>query len=563
MITPNTIVGGRYRVIKALGGGGMKLVYLAEDLRLAARRCALAEMVDSFTSPDAQLQAVAAFQREADMLAQLSNEHIPRVFDRFSESNHHYLVMEYIDGSTLEDQLRSNNGKLPPERVIDVAIQILDTLDYLHNLLPPVIYRDLKPSNVMVTDDGQAKLIDFGIARHFQPLTNATMIGTQGYAPPEQYRGKVETRSDLYALGATMHHAISGRDPSAEPPFSFPPLHKLCPDIDPGLAAVIDQTLAYDVVNRIRDAAEFKHRLIAIRSGSLKTADAAAVGARAATLSSPSNNKAKPQLNLPLAGTHSAGAGQAPSAGRQRLGSTPPNPSAAQAHSAPTGPTILSIGGEIRCPRCARTIPADSHFCSYCAVNLSAALNTSTSAAHPNDETVVLSAPHAPQAPYNSDAGQSRVSRPRIIGYLPRQRGGLRRPLLILALIFLGGFIIMKLIEPPNSDNTAPSGYSTGSSDSGEIAPPGVRSEIPPAPEAPGSGGSLEPGTDSTRLAALRQALNDHGYSAVHFRMDGDTIILWGKVPSELDRATVQMLCATAGIYSLRDRLTVDEADSF
>src|SRR6202030_2598701 len=106
MIAQNTIVGGRYRVIKPVGGGGMKLVYLAEDLRLAARRCALAEMVDSFTSPDAQLQAVAAFQREADMLAQLSNEHIPRVFDRFSESNHHYLVMEYIDGITLEDQLR-------------------------------------------------------------------------------------------------------------------------------------------------------------------------------------------------------------------------------------------------------------------------------------------------------------------------------------------------------------------------------------------------------------------------------------------------------------------------
>ncbi len=98
MLTANEIVGGRYKVVKPLGGGGMKLVYLAEDLRLASRRCALAEMVDSFTSPDLQRQAVAAFQREADMLAQLSNDHIPRVFDRFSEQNHHYLVMEFIDG---------------------------------------------------------------------------------------------------------------------------------------------------------------------------------------------------------------------------------------------------------------------------------------------------------------------------------------------------------------------------------------------------------------------------------------------------------------------------------
>ena len=113
MIAPNTIVGGRYRVTRPLGGGGMKLVYLAEDLRLAARPCALAEMVDTFTSPETQQQAVAAFQREADMLAQLSNEHIPRVFDRFSDQNHHYLVMEFIDGITLEQKLKDAGGKLP------------------------------------------------------------------------------------------------------------------------------------------------------------------------------------------------------------------------------------------------------------------------------------------------------------------------------------------------------------------------------------------------------------------------------------------------------------------
>src|ERR1700736_3706624 len=173
MIPANSIIGGRYRVMRPLGGGGMKLVYLAEDLRLASRECALAEMVDTFTSPETQKQAVAAFQREADMLAQLSNEHIPRVFDRFSEGNHHFLVMEYIDGATLEEQIKQCGGKLPPERVVEVALQVLDTLEYLHHLQPPVIYRDLKPSNIMVTVDDQAKLIDFGIARHFQPLSNA------------------------------------------------------------------------------------------------------------------------------------------------------------------------------------------------------------------------------------------------------------------------------------------------------------------------------------------------------------------------------------------------------
>src|ERR1700689_4011128 len=267
MIAPNTIVGGRYRVIKPLGGGGMKLVYLAEDLRLASRECALAEMVDTFTSPETQKQAVAAFQREADMLAQLSNEHIPRVFDRFSDQNHHYLVMEFIDGITLEQKLKDAGGKLPEGEVIDVALQVLDTLEYLHNLEPPVIYRDLKPSNVMLTPSGQAKLIDFGIARHFQPLQNATMIGTQGYAPPEQYRGKVEQRSDLYALGATMHHALSGRDPANEAPFSFPPLATLCPEVKYALATLVDDALAYDVERRVPSAMEFKRRLLDIRDG--------------------------------------------------------------------------------------------------------------------------------------------------------------------------------------------------------------------------------------------------------------------------------------------------------
>src|SRR5947209_18298647 len=328
MIAANSIVGGRYRVVKALGGGGMKLVYLAEDLRLAARKCALAEMVDTFTSIEAQKEAISAFQREADMLAQLSNEHIPRVFDRFSEGNHHFLVMEYIDGTTLEDQIKQQGGKLPPQEVVEVALQVLETLAYLHHLQPAVIYRDLKPSNIMVTADCRAKLIDFGIARHFQPLSNATMIGTQGYAPPEQYRSKVETRSDIYALGATMHHAISGRDPAAEPPFSFPPLLKLCPDVEPRLAGAIDQALAYDVVGRLPDAAEFKTRLLEIKH------NLASAGGNGRGVD---NHTTRTQLKLPL-GELTTDPTTNQAAGNQGQVRLSPHASA----STPAAPTVLS-----------------------------------------------------------------------------------------------------------------------------------------------------------------------------------------------------------------------------
>lgn len=561
MIAANSIVGGRYRVVRELGGGGMKLVYLAEDLRLAARPCALAEMVDSFTSADAQKQAIAAFQREADMLAQLSNEHIPRVFDRFSEANRHYLVMEYVDGVTLEDQLRSNGGKLAPARVVDIALQILDTLEYLHNLSPPVIYRDLKPSNVMVTAEGHGKLIDFGIARHFQPLSNATMIGTQGYAPPEQYRGRVETRSDLYALGATMHHALSGRDPAAEPPFSFPPLRKLCPDIEPKLAAAVDRALAYDVVNRMRDAAEFKRQLLESESGALSAPASTQPGA------APTNNSgARPQLRLPLGGPRARSAAQ----------SNGPM-SSARVPSSPAAPTVLSVSNEINCSNCARLIPADSRFCSYCAADLrKSAAGTASGVAHPDEETVVLSSPDSQPALPLPQIPRRAMSRDlRWMHREMRRRSGMRHPLLVLALIFAGAFLIVKLLILQSASNdTTPPGYDTGSNEPGTVTPPRARNRSEDARREPAPGGAPMPEpaapdtaapapglAQSVRLLALREALDAQGYTGVRFRMEGDTLIVWGTVRSVDDRAMVQLLCSTtAGIYSLRDQLTVADA---
>ncbi|HWJ41652.1 MAG TPA: serine/threonine-protein kinase [Candidatus Limnocylindrales bacterium] len=499
MIAPNTVVGGRYRVMKPLGGGGMKLVYLAEDLRLAARPCALAEMVDTFTSPETQKQAVAAFQREADMLAQLSNEHIPRVFDRFSDQNHHYLVMEYIEGITLEQKINENSGKLPESEVIDVALQVLDTLEYLHNLEPPVIYRDLKPSNVMLTPSEQVKLIDFGIARLFQPLSNATMIGTQGYAPPEQYRGKVEFRSDLYALGATMHHALSGRDPALEPPFSFPALRSLCPDVTPALCDLIDQALKYDVVLRVADAAEFRQRLMAIKSGTPMTAP---------QRNSPTGKAARPQLKLPLSGVKS----------KEQQASAP---------------TMLSNAIDTECPRCGRSIPVDSNFCSFCAADVTGRLSAIDRGATPEANTIML----------DDVASQHDFPGP-IFHERRRRRHPGRTMALVLGGFFLMGYLIFHSSQPQPSDgDTGP--------DYGSI--PSV-----PNPGAPAPGEPADPPHTQPREIALRRALDMQGYNSVRFKMDGDTIILWGQVPTEADRLMVQtQIFLVARIFSIEDHIQV------
>jgi serine/threonine protein kinase len=490
MIDANTIVGGRYKVLRPLGGGGMKLVYLAEDLRLASRPCALAEMVDGFTNPDLQKQAVAAFQREADMLAQLSNEHIPRVFDRFSDQNHHYLVMEYIDGVTLEDRLKAAGGKLPEAEVIDVALQILDTLEYLHGLEPPVIYRDLKPSNVMLSRNQQAKLIDFGIARHFQPMSNATMIGTQGYAPPEQYRGKVEARSDIYALGATMHHALSGRDPALEPPFSFPPLRSLCPTLSQALCDLVDDALKYDVVLRVPDAADFKRRLVAIRDGHPYAATYSPSNPPVVTVSGTR------QQHLPLGVPQSA---------------TPATPSA---------PTVLSDAIDANCPRCGRRIPIDSNFCSFCATNVTGRLGRSAAAeTSPEARTIVL------QDVADSDAPPPRYEE------LPRRALGPRHLLWIVAiLVAVALFAIRPMLERAADDSGGFSG--------------------------PDGGG--EPASSDPRLQMLRQTLDAQGYGSVQFKMDGTTLVLWGTVPSEVDRMMVRSQAQLiAGVFSVEDHLQV------
>jgi serine/threonine protein kinase len=251
----SAIVGGRYRCLRMLGEGGMKRVYVAEDLHLNNRLCAVAELIDSAIEPAQQRANRAAFEREADLLAELGNEHIPKIFDRFSEGPRHYLVMEYVPGETLEQWVKDRGGRVDQATALYVGGQILEGLVYLHSRIPPIAYRDLKPDNVMVTPENRVRLVDFGIARHFTRAL-ATAVGSQGYAAPEQYKGRVDPRTDIFAFGALMHRLLSGRDPQSETPFTFPPLAEMRPDIDPRLAQLIDRCLSYDAAQRPQHAAE-------------------------------------------------------------------------------------------------------------------------------------------------------------------------------------------------------------------------------------------------------------------------------------------------------------------
>lgn len=261
-LEPGTLLAGRYRVERFLAGGGMGLVYIANDQRLAERRCAVKEIFDRFTNPEERTRAIEYFHREADTLAQLNHPAVPAIFDRFGEGNCHYLVMDFIEGTNLENELAGQGGSLPESRIVEIARELSDVLSYLHSFTPPIIYRDMKPGNVILTPSGRVVLIDFGIARIFTPQGKATLIGTPGFAPPEQYAGSVDQRSDVYSLAAMMHYMLTGRDPEKNPPFSFPPVHALKPEASPFLAQAIDTALAYKPEERPESAEAFKEMFL-------------------------------------------------------------------------------------------------------------------------------------------------------------------------------------------------------------------------------------------------------------------------------------------------------------
>lgn len=266
-LQPGTNLVNRYLIQEVIGVGGMGSVYRARDLHFpnVVKLVAVKEMINQAPDPLVRQTIVQNFEREANILATLSHPSIPRIYDYFTLENRSYLVEEFINGRDLEVLLNETDGMLPEEQVLDWAIQLCDVLSYLHNHKPdPIIFRDMKPSNVMVNQHNHIVLVDFGIAKPFQTGQKGTMIGTEGYSPPEQYRGEASIQADIYALGATLHHLLTRRDPRLEAPFSFAerPLRKINPNISVELETVINTALQYNMEDRFKTIDDFKQALL-------------------------------------------------------------------------------------------------------------------------------------------------------------------------------------------------------------------------------------------------------------------------------------------------------------
>lgn len=261
MLKGETLLADRYKIVKTLGQGGMGAVYLAEDQRLPTA-WAIKEMKRQGLTPEELQEAAELFRTEARLLSDLRHRNLPRIVDFFQESAQLYLVMDFIEGETLEARIL-RDGPISLDLALNLSLQISDVLDYLHSRPEPIIFRDFKPGNVMLTSQNEVKLVDFGIARIFRKDQNkdTKALGTPGYAAPEQYgKGQSGPQTDLYAFGATMHHALSGHDPTNEP-FNFAPLATYRQDLPQAFAALITACLSLQASARPASAFAVKREI--------------------------------------------------------------------------------------------------------------------------------------------------------------------------------------------------------------------------------------------------------------------------------------------------------------
>ncbi|MEM8531118.1 MAG: serine/threonine-protein kinase [Chloroflexota bacterium] len=264
MLPTQMVLQERYVIAEKLGQGGMGAVYRASDRRLSTVSWAIKEMSNqAITSPLERQQARESFRNEAEMLAALSHSNLPRVIDHFEQEGKAYLVMEFVPGETLISYVQREGLPQPLPRVLSWVRQLCDVLIYLHTSNPPIIFRDLKPANIMLTPQGQLKLIDFGIARLFKPgkEKDTQAFGTAGYSAPEQYgRGQTDARSDVYSLGVLVHQLLTGYDPT-QTPFRLPPANQIQPSVSREVSDVLSQAMDNDPAQRFTTILEFREAL--------------------------------------------------------------------------------------------------------------------------------------------------------------------------------------------------------------------------------------------------------------------------------------------------------------
>ncbi len=262
-LTPGArLQGGRYVVRKILGQGGMGAALLATDLRLDSKPVVIKELISDNTDPTKMQEDVRNFKREVSTLAHLDHPLIPNVTDHFQEGPRYFMVQEYVDGENLEDRMDRVNQPMKEREALGYASEVLDILDYLSQETPPIVHRDIKPANIIIGNkDKRAHLVDFGIARADVQRKQTSALGTPGYAPPEQYQGNADPRSDLYALAATLHHLLTNRDPRNHPPFTYPPARTLNPQLSPEIERVLTKALNNDINQRYQSAAAMKREV--------------------------------------------------------------------------------------------------------------------------------------------------------------------------------------------------------------------------------------------------------------------------------------------------------------
>jgi serine/threonine-protein kinase len=270
-LAANTVLNGRYEIVRRIGGGGMGAVYLAKDRNLGDAPRAVKEMVESHLDPTQHEKAIGDFKRESLLLTSLEHPSIPTIYDYFYDDtlSRFYLVMKYISGGDLASRMRAAiGGRLDEKTVADWGMQIADVLDYLHSRPKPIIYRDLKPANLMIDGNtGRVMLIDFGIARWVtQQEKGVTAVGTMGYAPPELFSGRVQPASDIYSLGATMFHLLTGADPQDNPLLIFdfsknPRPRQIVPSLSSEMEQILMRCVEYKPEDRFRAAIELRNEL--------------------------------------------------------------------------------------------------------------------------------------------------------------------------------------------------------------------------------------------------------------------------------------------------------------